>query len=72
MWPSFVCETKCLVPRGMVDLLGLEVNADKTECLLTEQTAEKTECMFICGEQNHNKNIASKSSENKSKFKGKH
>jgi len=47
----------------MVDLLGLEVHAEKTECLLTEENAEQTECIFICGRQNHNINIASKSSE---------
>jgi hypothetical protein len=39
----------------MVGLLGLEVNAEKTDCLLREQNAEETECMFICGRQNHNK-----------------
>jgi hypothetical protein len=53
----------------MVDLFGLEGHAEKTECLLTEQNAEQTECMFICGRQNYNVNIASKSSENVSKFK---
>ena len=70
MWPLFVCETQCLVASGTVDLLGLEVPAEKTECLLTEQNAAaQTECMFTCGRQNHNINIASKSSDNVSKFK---
>jgi hypothetical protein len=48
----------------MFDPIGLEENAEKTECLLTEQNAEQTECMFVCGRQNHNMSIASKSSEN--------
>jgi len=48
----------------MIYLRDLEVNAEKTECLLTEENAEKTECIFICGRQNHNINIASQSSEN--------
>lgn len=64
-----MCETRCLVVSGIVDLLGLEVPAEKTECLLTEQNAAQTECMFVCGRQNHNINIASKSSDNMSKFK---
>jgi hypothetical protein len=64
-----MCETQCLVASGMVDLIGLEENAEKTECLLTEQNAEQTECMFICSRQNYNINIASKSSENVSNFK---
>ena len=64
-----MCETGCLVASGMVGLLGLEDNAEKTECLLTEQNAEQTECMFICGRENQNINIASKSSDNVSKFK---
>ena len=64
-----MCETGCLVASGMVDLMGLEVHGEKTECLLTQQNAEQTECMFICGRQNHNINTASKSSENVSKFK---
>jgi len=64
-----MCETRCLVAIGIVDLLGLEVPAGKTECLLTEQNAAQTESMFICGRQNHNINIASKSSDNMSKFK---
>ena len=33
--PLFVCETRCLGASGMVDLLGLEVHAERTECLLT-------------------------------------
>jgi hypothetical protein len=37
--------------------------------LLTEQDAAQTECMSICGRQNHNINIASKSFENMSKLK---
>jgi len=39
----------------MVDLLVLEVNAEKTECLLTEQNAEQIVRMFMYGRQNHNK-----------------
>jgi hypothetical protein len=57
-----------LVDSGMVDLLYLEVNADKTT-FFSELNAEQTVCMFICGRQNHNINIASKYSENVSKFK---
>ena len=67
-WPSFVCKTRCLVASGMVDLLVLEVNAEKTVCLLTEENAGQIVCMLTCGRQNHNKNTASKSSDNVSKF----
>jgi hypothetical protein len=64
-----VFETQCLVARGIIDLLVLEVPAERTECLLTEQNAAQTECMFTCGRQNHKINLASKSSDNMSKFK---
>ena len=47
----------------MVDLLGLDVHAEKTEFLLTDQNAAQIECMFICGRLNHYINKASKSSE---------
>ena len=47
----------------MVYLLGLEVHAEKTEFLLTDQNAEKSACVFVCGRQNHYINKASKSSE---------
>jgi hypothetical protein len=61
MFGLYLGVKQCLVASGMVDLLGLEVHAEKTECLLTEQNAAQTECMSICGRQNHNINIASKS-----------
>ena len=61
--PSFVCETRCLVASGMVDLLGLEVHAEKTECVLTEQNTTQTEWMFLCGRLNHYINRASESFE---------
>ena len=65
-----MCETRCLVASGIVDLLCLEVPAEKNVCMLTEQNAAaQTECTFTCGRQNHNINIASKSSDNMSKFK---
>ena len=64
-----MCETQCLGASGIVDLLGPEVNAEEIECLLTKQNAVQTECMFVCGRQNYNINIASKSSDNMSKFK---
>jgi len=35
-----VCETRCLVASSVVDLFGLEVHAEKTECLLIKQNAE--------------------------------
>jgi len=37
MYGLYLYVKQCLVASSMVGLLGLEVNTNKTECVLTEQ-----------------------------------